>query len=154
MTLTKDSWNSLTEKAQWDIKTALRGPDCFNSEYLKFWTTSVIRYTCREAFRVGGSLNQQISFVIVPSGKYTSPIKPEHFAFGFNWGHFAEHVRDAAEYLGLPTVQIKPELYLMTLTTPPKLFAGMLSGTKKLNGIASETFEAELAAVQSYGKGW
>ena len=150
MKLSKEFWNNLSEKAQWDIKTALRGPDCFHSEHIKFWTTGVIRYACRDAFRVGGSQNDKISFVLAPSGALTGMIQPEHIPFGWNWTHFAQHVRDAAEYMNIPVVMVKSDLYLQAVNTSPSQFANTLlnGGIKKApNGLSMEDLTHELSLI-------
>lgn len=94
--LTRDEWERLPAKAQWDIKAALRGPDVNGSEIIKYWTTSVIRYACSHAFRCGGSQQDQIPLVVTPKNAPSG-----HDPLGFNLGHFCEHVRTAAQWLGI-----------------------------------------------------
>ena len=149
MTVSKEFWAALSEKAQWDVKVAMRGPDCFNSEHIKFWTTGPLRWACRDAFRVGGQLNDRINFVIVPSGSITGPFKPELLGgLGFNWQHFSQHVREAAEHIGLPIVQVKADVYLQATQQSPKTFGPLLlNNIKKTIGITEEQVKAEVEGI-------
>ncbi len=103
MPITQEYWDGLSEKAQWDIKVALRGPDSYYGETLKWFTTSVIRGYCKRIFRVGGTVNSDLKLVILPapSGWNPTPVKTS-----WNYKHFVEHVALAAEWLNIPILYI------------------------------------------------
>jgi len=105
--ITQEFWDSLSEKGQWDIKVALRGPDSYYGETLKWFTTSVIRGYCRKIFRVGGTVNKDLKLVILPMGAlHTKKSKK-----GWNHEHFVEHIQQAADWLKIPVLYIPAELW-------------------------------------------
>lgn len=102
--LSKDSWIQLNPKAQWDSVVALRGPDWKGSETLKWLTTSVIRHRLSDVMRVGGLINRQLPFVVVPSdGGDAAFGKPKNT---FDYNHFLSHVVTASGWLSIPVVQV------------------------------------------------
>src|SRR5438874_6578787 len=112
--LTKSKWESLSDKEQWDIKVALRGPDCHNSETIKFYTTAVIRAACMKVFRVGGTVNPDLGCVIVPSWGYgIKKIIPEwqNQPGSWNYQHFLQHIEEAAEILSIPILRAPAEAW-------------------------------------------
>ena len=118
--MTKTQWGALSEKAKWDIKVALRGPDSSYGETLKWFTTSVIRGQMRDIFRVGGLVNHDLSLVIVPGGRSEKVDRLyseiEHYAW--NYHHFIDHISTAAEHLGVPIMRIEPDLWHKVMSSP------------------------------------
>lgn len=120
MAITKKKWESLNDKAQWDVKVALRGPDSNYGEVLKWFTTSVIRGQVKGVFRVGGTINTDLKLIITPLGAYDKHT-PHRVAFdlakayGWNYNHFIEHVRLAAEWLEIPDLAIPYEVWHTTM---------------------------------------
>lgn len=115
--LTASQWNRLSEKAQWDIKVALRGPDANYGDTLKWFTTSVIRGKVSEVFRVGGLVNHDLNLIVIPRGKKWGDPAPVQEAYrkvgylGWNYHHFIDHIKQAAAYLDLPELPIPAELW-------------------------------------------
>ena len=110
MPLTQAVWDAFSEKAQWDIKVALRGPDSCYGETLKWFTTSVLRGFCSEVFRVGGTVNPDLKLVVLPAGSMSeeqSLAYQQAGALGWNFSHFTEHIRTAADWLELPVLRIE-----------------------------------------------
>lgn len=106
--MTTSQWDDLNEKAQWDIKVALRGPDSYYGETLKWFTTSVIRGQMKGVFRVGGTVNSDLQLIIIPSdGGYSHPANK----YSWNARHFIEHVSLAAEWLHIPRFSIDSVLW-------------------------------------------
>ena len=104
--MTKTQWAGCSEKAQWDIKVAIRGPDSYYGETLKWFTASVIRGQMRDVFRVGGLVNSDLNLVILPTGKWDGHKKSE-----WNYEHFVEHIHTAARHLGVPTLWIEASVW-------------------------------------------
>lgn len=105
--ITKAQWADYKGKQRWDVLVALRGPDLKGSEVLKWFTTAVIRHRMSTAERVGGTVNHQLGFVVIPSGygySYDSNSK-------FDASHFLEHVHVAANHLGIPVVGVPNDLF-------------------------------------------
>lgn len=115
--MTKEGWKDLAPKQQWDIQVALRGPDCNDSEGLKWFTTAVIRGQMSKVMRVGGTINEDLNLIIVPQEWSSSSslifepglpaevkqIIKAHVKLGlWNAHHFYEHVITAASHLGVP----------------------------------------------------
>ena len=101
MTLTE--WNALNDKGQWDIKVALRGPDCpGDSETIKWYSTAVLRGQLTNVFRVGGTINTHLKMIILPTD-----------GDGQEWGahHWVDHVHTAAYWMRLPTVLVPGPAY-------------------------------------------
>lgn len=107
MGITKERWNELSEKAQWDIKVALRGPDSYYGETLKWFTTSVIRGAVRDVFRVGGTVNSKLNLVILPYQTHSYEANRK----AWNAGHFIEHITLAAEWIGIPILYVPEKLW-------------------------------------------
>lgn len=114
-TLTKPIWDSLNDKAQWDIKAALRGPDCYNSEPIKWFTTAVIRWACKNFFRVGGLVNHEINFVVLPIGVVTVNLFSGKESW--NYHHFIQHTSEAASWLDIPIVYVTIDSWLRAVLT-------------------------------------
>lgn len=114
--MNREQWEALADKGQWDVKVALRGPDSYFGETLKWFTTAVIRGQVREIFRVGGSVNSDLKLVILPKGyTYDNPGPEAESKFSWNATHFIEHVGQAATWLGIPTLKIPRELWNKTM---------------------------------------
>jgi hypothetical protein len=101
--VTKAWWEELEGKPKWDIQVALRGPDCHNSEGIKWFTTSVIRGMMSKAIRTGGTVNTDLKLVIIPVQTDYSKRLPKS---DWNYEHFFEHVATAAHWLGLPLLAV------------------------------------------------
>lgn len=107
--ITKTQWESLSEKEKWDVQVALRGPDCHNSENIKFYTTAVIRATVSRVMRVGGTVNGDLHIILFPYwGMGIRKLIPSwrDQPFTWNYGHFFEHVELAAHVLEIPRLPI------------------------------------------------
>lgn len=114
--MNREHWEGLSEKGQWDIKVALRGPDSYFGETLKWFTTAVIRGQVREIFRVGGSVNSDLKLVILPKGYTYDNSGPEQATrFSWNASHFIEHISQAATWLGIPVLKIPRDLWNQTM---------------------------------------
>lgn len=117
--MTKTAWAELTPKAQWDIQVAMRGPDCQNSEGIKWLTTGVIRWAMHTVMRVGGSLNEDLKIILVPNDCYTLDkeirAKTEDKTLSWSPAHFFQHVIEAAHWLGITAVPIPNEVYLQAV---------------------------------------
>jgi hypothetical protein len=124
--MTKEGWKELSPKQQWDIQVALRGPDCPNSEGLKWFTTAVIRGVMQPVMRVGGTINEDLKLIIAPqdwgSSSLTFPhsIPKEvreviranlHEMALWNSHHFFEHVLTAAGHLEIPIAYVSNEVW-------------------------------------------
>lgn len=105
--MTKAEWDDLSAKAQWDIKVALRGPDSYYGETLKWYTTSVIRGQIRDVFRVGGTINTTLEAIITP--KRGCLLGADSTTWNHN--HFIEHVRLAATHLRIQDIKIPFNLW-------------------------------------------
>ncbi|MGE3341558.1 MAG: hypothetical protein AB7J46_06715 [Candidatus Altimarinota bacterium] len=111
-TLTTERWNELSDKARWDIFAAMRGPDSFYGETLKWFTTAVIRGRVRRVYRVGGTVNQKLKLVVLPDQRgcgissYSASGKT-----AWNASHFVEHIEQAAAWLGVPVLWIPEQLW-------------------------------------------
>jgi hypothetical protein len=109
--LTLAQWDALSPKAQWDIKVALRGPDCMGSEGVKWLTTSLIRGMVSQIMRVGGTVNTSgCPCVVVPShldAVLTQIATPS--LFNFNSSHFFSHIIDAAGWMKMGILSVPGE---------------------------------------------
>lgn len=105
--ITQEEWDRLSEKAQWDCKVALRGPDLKGSEPMKWFTTSIIRHVMSGVMRVGGTVNADLNFLVLPDGD-RSVVPKDSSIFQFDLSHFLQHIREAALWLGLPSYSIPP----------------------------------------------
>lgn len=110
--ITPEDWAKLSPKAQWDSIVALRGPDLRNSDTLKWFTSSVIRWKLSGIMRVGGMVNDRLPFVVLP-GFYDNPLSAPKG--DFSGSHFAGHVQEAAMWLQVPVVGINPETWALIL---------------------------------------
>lgn len=106
--MTKTQWAKLTDKQQWDIIVALRGPDSNYGETLKWFTTSVIRGQMAPVMRVGGTVNKDLKLVVLPIGSHSKPSIQTAFSGSeaWNYGHFVEHIQEAAYNLGLEVLYL------------------------------------------------
>lgn len=111
--MTREIWDDLPDKAKWDIQVALRGPDSYYGEVLKWFTTSVIRGQMKDVFRVGGLVNPDLQLVILPSGESESIYRTFRAAGPLAWkySHFVEHIGAAANWIGLPKMRVVPEVW-------------------------------------------
>jgi hypothetical protein len=116
--LTKDQWDALPPKAQWDCIVALRGPDLRYSECLKFLTSSVIRYKLSGIMRVGGLINDRLPFVVVVSSFSEKS--------DFNFVHFIGHIMEAANWLSIPQVSVPSEVMKKIMSGQINRLAGAL----------------------------
>ena len=131
--MTKSGWADLSDKAQWDIKVALRGPDANFPETLKWFTTSVIRGQVREVFRVGGLVNADLNLVVLPYGSLEeedSSYPPQPFRW--NYDHFFTHVQEAAFHLGVPKLQLPGQTYrrIMLINSATKAAKEMIAASE------------------------
>ena len=99
--LTPSQWRSLPDKGKWDIQVALRGPDSYYGEALKWYTTGVIRGHVRNVMRVGGTVNTDLRLVVCPLDRTGKKVTDS-----WNAGHFLDHIIAAATWLGLPVLYI------------------------------------------------
>lgn len=131
--ISEDTWKQFNHKMQWDIITALRGPDIRYSDTIKWFTTNVIRHRMMNITNTHGSVNEDLGLVVLPSPfpsyiergmEATNPVveengrkrrsKPENpiplFAY---WGadHFLQHTAEAAEFLGIPILYCPLEIW-------------------------------------------
>ena len=107
--MNKERWDHMAGKPQWDIQVALRGPDSYYGEVLKWFTTAVIRGHMRGVIRVGGSINIDLKLVILP--KHSSLHAEQIERSKWNAAHFVEHVHLAADHIGIPVMRIPGELW-------------------------------------------
>lgn len=108
--LSESEWAAFSGKARWDSIVALRGPDLVNSDTLKYFTTSVIRYRLSGVMRVGGMVNRQLPFVVLPEGLSKCPKS------GFDVTHFYHHIEQAAEWLTIPIVRCSEAIWAKMFT--------------------------------------
>ena len=113
--MNKDQWASLNPKQQWDCLVALRGPDCYDSDRIKWFTTAVIRGQMASIIRVGGLVNTEFKLVILPEGLVIhNPTLPLEKSYIFRWcaDHFFVHTYEAASHLGVPILYISGDMWL------------------------------------------
>ena len=116
--MTKTEWATLNGKQQWDVQVALRGPDCQHSEPIKWLTTSVIRWAMHTVMRVGGTLNDDLKCVVVPSDTHIldrelrQERSRDQLVLCWSPQHFFNHVVEAAQVCGLPYYIIPNDTYL------------------------------------------
>jgi hypothetical protein len=124
--LTQEQWDALDGKGKWDSTVALRGPDLQNSSTLKWFTSSIIRYRLSGIMRVGGLVNNEIPFVILPDGlNIRIP--------NFDAHHFLSHVYEAAQWLGIQQVYIGCELYKKLMFSSMHHYQAQMELYKVLN---------------------
>lgn len=152
------TWDQLPEKAQWDIKVALRGPDSYFGETLKWFTTAVIRGKCRGAFRVGGTVNNDLNLVILPKHVMGSSIHQRLGKFTWNAEHFVDHVRVAANWLNIPVLKISEDLWYKVMQydysalAAKEILEKMKTGTREPE--PSETVPDQQTAMPVEAKLW
>ena len=100
--LTIQEWASMSPKQQWDVKVCLRGPDHGN-EWLKYYTTAIIRHKCSDVMRVGGMVNPYVPAIIMQGPGYP---QVGNGPWEFNSYHFMGHVAEACKILNIPIVRI------------------------------------------------
>lgn len=122
--LTASQWEKMSEKAQWDIKVALRGPDSYYGETLKWYTTSVIRGRCRKVFRVGGTVNQDLKAVVLPDNRHGDITYKKAGKVAWNAAHFLEHIEAAASWLNIPILYIPTETWHEVMQMGNQVAAG------------------------------
>ena len=118
--MTKTQWANLSPKQQWDCLVALRGPDCYHSEKIKWFTTSVIRGQMGEIMRVGGLVNNEMKLVILPHDLcIPNPIVVKDHPLQFGWcgDHFFTHTYEAAINLGIPILLVNSTLWMKLAQT-------------------------------------
>jgi hypothetical protein len=133
--LSQAAWDQMEGKARWDSIVALRGPDLRNSDTLKWFTTSVIRYKLHQIMRVGGMVNDRLPFVVLPKmhGKDSGT---------FSISHFVGHIQEAAAWLNIPRVHVSSEIW-----------AKMLDGhTSRQHVTAMIGLESEDPSVKSWAE--
>lgn len=131
--MTKGAWAELNGKQQWDVMVAMRGPDTNHSELIKWVSTSVIRWAMHSVMRVGGTLNEDLKLIIVPTDPHSldrdSQAKVGGVVGAWNSAHFFQHVIEAAYVLGITVCPIPNEVYLAGLANHHQ--AHMLIGIYK-----------------------
>lgn len=108
--MTKERWKQLTEKQQWDILVTLRGPDMRGGEVLKWFTSAVVRADMKPIVKANGgsaTTNERLGAVVIPDAESNLMKRMSNF----DATHFIEHVKDAAQIIGLPIVTIPANLY-------------------------------------------
>ncbi len=116
--MTKTRWAELSEKQQWDVQVALRGPDCQYSESIKWVTTSVIRWALHTIMRVGGILNEDLKLIIIPSDCWSLNKEVKHATRVMCWSpqHFFQHVAEAAKVCEIPVVSVPNVIYIQAVS--------------------------------------
>jgi hypothetical protein len=139
--LKQEEWDGMHGKARWDSIVALRGPDFRNSQVLKWFTTSVIRFRLSGIMRTGGLVNNQLGFVVLPSNGIAVD-------GNFDINHFLGHVTEAATWLGIPICWIGSDLFEKAVLNPS------LSQNKALlllyNGTVEEPYRAQIKKALIY----
>lgn len=125
-TCTAEQWAAFTDKQRWDVMSALRGPD-FRGEgsaMLKNLTTAVIRGVVAPILRT-----RPISAVVCTRPRMVVMPHPSmwfDFDDGFSVGHFFSHIRDAAQVLGIPCVDVPRDQYIRSLPGTPSAVCEMI----------------------------
>ena len=113
--MTKTRWAELTGKQQWDVQVALRGPDCQQSENIKWITTSVLRWAMHTVMRVGGTINEDLRVTIIPADPHEVDrvVRSSKLLKVLCWSpaHFFQHVREASGVLGIGCWSLPNEDY-------------------------------------------
>lgn len=124
--MTKSQWERASEKAQWDIKVALRGPDSNYGETLKWFTTSVIRGQMQNVFRVGGLVNPDLELVVLPGRGELTPTQKEELKGTAAWNcrHFCDHIQTAAAHIGIGLLRIEASVWHKVMRGESALAAG------------------------------
>ena len=133
--MNKEDWKNLTPKEQWDVVVAMRGPDCHNSEPIKWLTTAVLRSAMKDTIRVGGTINDDLKVVVVPSNwsnysLYADQVKevckPPSSISGqpllsmsalFYPGHFFQHVIEAAQILDVDQLYVDKKVWFKAFSS-------------------------------------
>lgn len=114
-TITRETWDGLPDKAKWDVKVAMRGPDRHHSDVLKWFTTSVLRGHVREVFRVGGLVNNKFKHVYVGIGRTSFTEETRKELEQWNYNHFHSHITEAACWLNLPVVAVDLNVFIKAM---------------------------------------
>jgi len=153
--ITKEEWANFNHKMQWDIITALRGPDIRDSHTMKYYTTGVIRFRMNQITSTHGSVTPDLGVVVLPDpfphyheeglelswrGRALEPEKAQypHIAF---WSpeHFLQHVAEAAQYLSIPIVWCPMEVWeeamgLGIVSAGKRMVEGIEEQVKRVEG--------------------
>lgn len=171
--MTKEQWDKeLTPKQRWDVLVAMRGPDCHNSDPVKWFTSSVIRDHMSKVIRVGGLVNTyHLDWILVPYGlgnKWAEKGDKIPRMMWWDHSHFFNHVTEAAQVLGLRVIYVPGEIWLEAITGsdsynyPVKLIPQILLKLNKDNEYDSGDIEilksyvgstTGKAKVYGYGNG-
>lgn len=107
--MTKEEFEGLSGKAQWDVKVALRGPDVKRSNTAKWFTTSVIRHKVSNIMRVGGTVNDHLNLIIIPDNP--GAIRTGEL-LGWDASHFINHIIEAAQILSIRCIPIPTKVWV------------------------------------------
>lgn len=159
--ISQEEWKRFNDKAQWDIITALRGPDINSSDTIKHFTTGVIRYRMINVTATHGSVNGDLGVVVLPDhipsyheegidlGWRGRPVEKDkhkakypHIAF-WSAEHFLQHVREAAEYLHIPIVWCPGKVWEAAMCEPVRVAGKMI-----LTAIEDKIAEEERAHAE------
>jgi len=129
--MTKEKWSALCGKGQWDVLVALRGPDVYYSDTIKWFTTSVIRGAMVGVIRIGGMVNYAFNVVVLPDGSppglnalLKNPSIPSMYKPSLE--HFLHHVREAAQWLDIPTLTVKAPVWEVAMSAPAQTAARLI----------------------------
>lgn len=142
-------WDALPGKGKWDIQVALRGPDVYNPDLIKWFTTSIIRYAVSSVMRVGGMINSSHAFLLLPSKDDGGG--PLIGKGDFHWYHFLDHVHEAAAWLAIPIIWVPSDKWWACMGDS-NFIRGLGKAILLLQSM-SLTTEAEILEAQLY-KRW
>ena len=135
--MTSEQWAGLHEKARWDIVVALRGPDCYFGETVKWFTSAVIRRQVEEIFHSHGLVNSDLNLVVLPRGDlpevfYSADWKKTRTG-AWNYDHFCSHIQSAAQWLNLPVLSVEAAVWYeaMQIKSASKAGARILLAAKE-----------------------
>ena len=121
--MTKPQWEGLNGKQRWDVIVSLRGPDCQHSDSIKWVTTSVIRWALHTVMRVGGTLNEDLRAIIIPSDPWSleKEARQCHPSRVMCWSpqHFFQHIQEAAQVCNVPVVTVPNGVFLKAVEQQP-----------------------------------
>lgn len=115
--ITKVQWEGFSGKQKWDIMSAMRGPDLVGGEMLKWHSTSVLRAYMANVIRVGGLVNYNWPFVVLPELS-----RPRE---GFDAFHFFSHIEEACAHMGVEVLWVPMEEF------PYPNDKGVVEGSRK-----------------------
>lgn len=110
----QDKWKGMGPKPQWDVLTAMRGPDFALNPSLKWATTAVLRARMRKILRPeGGSAmtNGVLGFIVVPYGTTLT----RGLMHPFDVSHFIQHAVEAAQLTGVSVMTIPEDRWIAGL---------------------------------------